>query len=93
MKVLDRGRVLCRQRKRLVFSHSPACTETVWVITKRIKKTWRAIYKKSERIKKSKHTFLTSSNCGVSHSQSKWTEVKRETEMTVQSRILSALEV
>lgn len=52
-----------------------------------------SIKKKSERIKKSKHTFLTSSfNCGTSQGQIKWPEVKREAEMNVWSRILSALE-
>lgn len=93
MKLLDPSKVLCRQHKCLVFSHTPACAETVLVIKKRIKKTWRAVFKNSERIKKSKHTFLISSfNCGTSHSQIKWPEVKRETEMNVQSRIPGALE-
>lgn len=93
VKLLDPGKVLCRKHKCLVFSHTPACTETVLVIKKRIMKTWRAVYKNSERIKKSKHTCLTSSfNFGTSQGQTRWPEVKRETEMNVRSRILSTLE-
>lgn len=51
MKLLGSAKVLCRQLKCSVFSHAPACTETVLVIKKRIKKTWRAAHKNSERIK------------------------------------------
>lgn len=75
MKLLDPGKVLCGQHKCLVVTHTPACTETVLVV----KKIWRAVYKNSERIRKSKHTFLTSFfHCGTNQGQIKLPEVKRE---------------
>lgn len=61
-----------------------------------MKKASRAVYENSKRIRKPKHTFLSSFfNCRKSQGQSKWPEVKREREtekMNVWSRILSALE-